>query len=170
MTKKNDFKPIENLTFEIISISKSDDSNSLIYDLKFNNYDTEKEVIILHVNEQILNIITSENELVVGKELIFNITPSTKLFNNATLMMFLEIGYGAKQLRKGESYKNAHIAFASTIYKSLELYNINYLFQRDSDIQEHFEVLYKDIKSSSMIIDKDDEKTTIIECELQKTE
>lgn len=170
MDEKNDFKPIKNLTFEIISISESDDSKSKVYDLKFVNYDTGKEVIILHVDDKVLDIITSEKELVVGKELVFNIMPSTVLLNNAVLMMFLEIGYGAKKIHDGESYKNAHVAFASTIYNSLEIYNINYLFQRDLDTQDQFETIYKDTKDDTMLIDKDDDKTTIVKCRLQKTE
>ena len=97
---KNKFKPIENITFEIIAINKSKESDKYVYDLKFNNYKTEKDVIVLNVNLIILNIIgrdlkTQEeiNSLEVGKKYIFDIIPKNDITINTIRMLFLEMCY-----------------------------------------------------------------------------
>lgn len=172
MAKKEDdkFKPIDKLTFKIISISKSEDSKSLVYDLEFHNYKTEKEVIVSHVSGFILNILTkdfnNDDPTIIRKDLTFNIEPSHTVYHNLIRMMFLEMCYGAELLKNGESYKNSHIAFASTIYNTMKIFNFNILFHQDYDIKEMFDDIYSKYKNKYMIFDKNEETISLIKCYL----
>lgn len=164
---KNKFKPIENITFEIIAINKSKESDKYVYDLKFNNYKTEKDVIVLNVNVVVLSIIgrdlkTQEeiSSIEVGKKYIFNITPKNDIMINTIRMLFLEMCYGAKTQYDNKPYENSHIAFVSTVYRTLNMCVSN-LFHGDYDLAETYKDLYNKTKTDKMKVTEDPDLTSI---------
>ena len=164
---ENKFKPIENITFEIIAIHKSKESNKFVYNLKFNNYKTEKDVIVLNVNVVVLSIIgrdlkTQEeiSSIEVGKNYIFNITPNNDITINTIRMLFLEMCYGAKTQYDNKPYENSHIAFVSTVYRTLNMCVSN-LFHGDYDIAETYKELYNKTKTDKMKVTEDPDLTSI---------
>ena len=164
---KNKFKPIENVTFEIIAINKSKESNKFVYDLKFNNYKTEKDVIVLNVNIIVLSTIgrdlkTQEeiNSIEVGKKYIFDITPNNDIMINTIRMLFLEMCYGARTQYNDKPYENSHIAFVSTVYRTLNVCVSN-LFHGDYDLAETYKELYDNTKINKMKVTEDSDSTSI---------
>ena len=164
---KNKFKPIENVTFEIIAINKSKESDKYVYDLKFNNYKTEKDVIVLNVNAIVLSTIgrdlkTQEeiNSIEVGKNYIFDIIPNNDIMINTIRMLFLEMCYGAKTQYDNKPYKNSHIAFVSTVYRTLNMCVSN-LFHGDYDLSETYKELYNNTKTDKMKVTEDSDLTSI---------
>lgn len=164
---KNKFKPIENVTFEITAINKSKESDKYVYDLKFNNYKTEKDVIVLNVSTHVLNIIgrdlkTQEeiNSIEVGKNYIFDIIPNNDIMINTIRMLFLEMCYGAKTQYDDKPYENSHIAFVSTVYRTLNMCVSN-LFNGDYDLVETYKELYNDTKIDKMKVTEDSDLTSI---------
>ena len=164
---KNKFKPIENVTFEIIAINKSKESDKYVYDLKFNNYKTEKDVIVLNVSTNVLNIIgrdlkTKEeiNSIEVGKNYIFDIVPNDDILINTIRMLFLEMCYGAKTQYDDKPYENSHIAFVSTVYRTLNMCVSN-LFNGDYDLVETYKELYNDTKTDKMKVTENSDLTSI---------
>lgn len=164
---KNKFKPIENVTFEIIAINKSKESNKFVYDLKFNNYKTEKDVIVLNVNIIVLSTIgrdlkTQEeiNSIEVGKNYIFDITPNNDIMINTIRMLFLEMCYGARTQYNDKPYENSHIAFVSTVYRTLNMCVSN-LFHGDYDLAETYKELYNNTKTDKMKVTENSDSTSI---------
>lgn len=164
---KNKFKPIENVTFEIIAINKSKESDKYVYDLKFSNYKTEKDVIVLNVSTHVLNIIgrdlkTQEeiNSIEVGKNYIFDIIPNNDIMINTIRMLFLEMCYGAKTQYDDKPYENSHIAFVSTVYRTLNMCVSN-LFNGDYDLVETYKELYNDTKTDKMKVTENSDLTSI---------
>lgn len=164
---KNKFKPIENVTFEIIAINKSKESNKFVYDLKFNNYKTEKDVIVLNVNIIVLSTIGRDlktqdeiNSIEVGKNYIFDITPNNDIMINTIRMLFLEMCYGARTQYNDKPYENSHIAFVSTVYRTLNMCVSN-LFHGDYDLAEIYKELYNNTKTNKMKITEDSDSTSI---------
>lgn len=164
---KNKFKPIENVTFEIIAINKSKESNKFVYDLKFNNYKTEKDVIVLNVNIIVLSTIgrdlkTQEeiNSIEVGKKYIFDITPNNDIMINTIRMLFLEMCYGARTQYNDKPYENSHIAFVSTVYRTLNMCVSN-LFHGDYDLAETYKELYNNTKTDKMKVTENSDSTSI---------
>ena len=163
----NKFKPIENVTFEIIAINKSKESDKYVYDLKFSNYKTEKDVIVLNVSTNVLNIIgrdlkTQEeiNSIEVGKNYIFDIIPNNDIMINTMRMLFLEMCYGAKTQYDDKPYENSHIAFVSTVYRTLNMCVSN-LFHGDCDLAETYKELYNDTKTDKMKVTENSNLTSI---------
>ena len=164
---KNKFKPIEKVTFEIIAINKSKESDKYVYDLKFSNYKTEKDVIVLNVSTNVLNIIgrdlkTKEeiNSIEVGKNYIFDIVPNDDILINTIRMLFLEMCYGAKTQYDDKPYENSHIAFVSTVYRTLNMCVSN-LFNGDYDLVETYKELYNDTKTDKMKVTENSDLTSI---------
>ena len=164
---ENKFKPIENVTFEIIAINKSKESDKYVYDLKFSNYKTEKDVIVLNVSTHVLNIIgrdlkTQEeiNSIEVGKNYIFDIIPNNDIMINTIRMLFLEMCYGAKTQYDDKPYENSHIAFVSTVYRTLNMCVSN-LFNGDYDLVETYKELYNDTKTDKMKVTENSDLTSI---------
>ena len=164
---KNKFKPIENVTFEIIAINKVEDSTECVYDLKFNNYKTEKDVIVLNVRPNVLNIIgkdlktKEEIDLIeVGKNYIFDIIPNDDILINTIRMLFLEMCYGARTQYDDKPYKNSHIAFVSTVYRTLNMCVSN-LFHGDYDLAELYKDIYDQNKTKRMKVDEKSDLTSI---------
>lgn len=164
---KNKFKPIENVTFEIIAINKVEDSTECVYDLKFNNYKTEKDVIVLNVRPNVLNIIGKDlktkeeiNSIEVGKNYIFDIIPNDDILINTIRMLFLEMCYGARTKYDDKPYKNSHIAFVSTVYRTLNMCVSN-LFHGDYDLAELYKDIYDQNKTNRMKVDEKSDLTSI---------
>ena len=164
---ENKFKPIENITFEIIAINKSKESDKYVYDLKFNNYKTRKDVIVLNVNIVVLSIIGKDlktqegiDSIEVGKNYIFDIVPNDNITINTIRMLFLEMCYGAKTQYDNKPYENSHIAFVSTVYRTLNMCVSN-LFHGDHDIAETYKDLYNKTKTDKMKITEDSDLTYI---------
>ena len=164
---KNKFKPIENVTFEIIAINKVEDSTECVYDLKFNNYKTEKDVIVLNVRPNVLNIIgkdlktKEEIDLIeVGKNYIFDIIPNDDILINTIRMLFLEMCYGARTQYDDKPYKNSHIAFVSTVYRTLNM-GVSNLFHGDYDLAELYKDIYDQNKTNRMKVDEKSDLTSI---------
>ena len=164
---KNKFKPIKNVTFAIIAINKSKESDKYVYDLKFSNYKTEKDVIVLNVSTHVLNIIgrdlkTKEeiDSIEVGKNYIFDIIPNNDIMINTIRILFLEMCYGAKTQYDDKPYENSHIAFVSTVYRTLNMCVSN-LFHGDYDLAETYKELYNNTKTDKMKVTEDSDLTSI---------
>lgn len=156
MDEIEQFKPVKDLRFDIVDEKDNGES----YQLKFHNYKTDTDVEILNVSRNIVETLTRES-IYIRDNCIFNIIPSQTIYDNLVRMVFLDIGYGAEVLPKGESYKNSYSAFASTIYATFELYNNTCLFKEDPDSINEFKEAYDKFKAKYLPKTKSVLKSTI---------
>ena len=100
------------------------------------------------------------NSIEVGKNYIFDIIPNDDILINTIRMLFLEMCYGARTQYDDKPYKNSHIAFVSTVYRTLNMCVSN-LFHGDYDLAELYKDIYDQNKIKRMKVDEKSDLTSI---------